>query len=114
MFSRITHLKISAFRWVHSLKGWGWLTCVRFQDRGHPQIYAVLVRDGKILDGHYAVQTHACDTQTLCYVRCDAGGAAFKARCARAYPEKWKPVFQDHAPLRKMKAQPIQLETVTF
>ena len=67
-------MKISAFRWVHSLKGWGWLTCVRFQDRGHPQIYAVLVRDGKILDGHYAVQTDACDTQT--YVMFDAMRAA--------------------------------------
>src|SRR6516225_11516066 len=74
MFSRITHLKISSFRWVHSLKGWGWLTGVRFQDGGHPQIYAVLVRDGKILDGHYAVQTDACDTQT--YVMFDAMRAA--------------------------------------
>jgi hypothetical protein len=66
--------EISAFRWVHSLKGWGWLTCVRFQDRGHPRIYAVLVRDGKVLDGHYAVQTDACDTQT--YVMFDAMRAA--------------------------------------
>jgi hypothetical protein len=56
--------EISAFRWVHSVKGWGWLTCVRFQDRGHQRIYAVLMRDGKVLDGHYAVQTDACDAQT--------------------------------------------------
>ncbi len=56
--------EISAFRWVHSLKGWSWLTCVRFQDRGHPRIYAVFVRDGRVVDGRYAVQTDACDTQT--------------------------------------------------
>lgn len=56
--------EISAFRWVHSLKGWSWLTCVRFQDRGHPRTYAVFVRDGKVVDGRYAVQTDACDTQT--------------------------------------------------
>jgi hypothetical protein len=24
---------ISAFRWVHSLNGWAWMTCVRFEDR---------------------------------------------------------------------------------
>ena len=28
--------EISAFRWVHSLKGWTWITCVRFQDRDLP------------------------------------------------------------------------------
>ena len=56
--------EISAFRWVHSLKGWSWLACVRFQDRGHPRLYSVFVRDGKVIDGRYAVQTDTCDTQT--------------------------------------------------
>ena len=27
--------EISDPRWVHSIKGWNWLTCVRFQDHGH-------------------------------------------------------------------------------
>jgi hypothetical protein len=62
--------EISAFRWVHSLKGWSWLACVRFQDRGHPRLYSVFVRDGKVTDGRYAVQTDACDSQS--YVLFDA------------------------------------------
>jgi hypothetical protein len=62
--------EISGFRWVHALRGWTWLACVRFQDRGHPRIYAVFVRDGQVVDSHYAVQIDACETQT--YVLFDA------------------------------------------
>jgi hypothetical protein len=56
--------EISPFRWVHSLKGWAWLTCVRFQDQGHPRVYAVFLKDGRIVDTRYAVVTDACDAQT--------------------------------------------------
>jgi hypothetical protein len=55
--------EISAFRWVHSLNGWSWITCVRFQDHGHPRMYAVFMKDGKVVDSRYAVQTDACNTQ---------------------------------------------------
>jgi hypothetical protein len=40
---------ISAFRWVHSFSGWAWMTCVRFEDNGHPRAYAV-VHKGR--EGH--------------------------------------------------------------
>jgi hypothetical protein len=63
---------ISAFRWVHSLNGWAWMTCVRFEDNGHPRTYAVFIKDGKVIDGRYAVQTDACNTQT--YAVFDAMG----------------------------------------
>jgi hypothetical protein len=63
---------ISAFRWVHSFKGWAWMTCVRFEDNGHPRTYAVFIKDGKVIDGRYAVQTDACNTQT--YAVFDAMG----------------------------------------
>ena len=49
---------------MHSLKGWAWLTCVRFQDQGHPRVYAVFLKDGTIVDTRYAVVTDACDAQT--------------------------------------------------
>ena len=62
--------EVSAFRWVHSLKGWSWLACVRFQDRGHPRLYSVFVKDGRVVDSRYAVQTDACDSQS--YVLFDA------------------------------------------
>ena len=54
----------SAFRWVHSLKGWAWMTCVRFEDNGHPRTYAVFIQDGKVIDSRYAVQIDACNTET--------------------------------------------------
>ena len=37
-------------RWVHSIKGWNWLTCVRFQDHGHMRIYALFLNANKIVD----------------------------------------------------------------
>ena len=63
---------ISAFRWVHSLKGWAWMTCVRFEDNGHPRTYAVFIQDGKVIDSRYAVQIDACNTET--YAAFDAMG----------------------------------------
>jgi len=51
-------------RWVHSIKGWNWLTCVRFQDHGHMRIYALFLNANKIVDDRYAVQTDNCDMQT--------------------------------------------------
>jgi hypothetical protein len=55
--------EISDPRWVHSIKGWNWLTCVRFQDHGHLRIYALFLNADKIVDDRYAVQTDNCDTQ---------------------------------------------------
>jgi hypothetical protein len=56
--------EISDFRWVHSVKGWSWLACVRFQDRGHRRTYALFVKKGAIIDGRYAVETDGCETQS--------------------------------------------------
>jgi len=55
---------ISGYRWVHSIKGWSWLTCVRFRDRGHQRTYAVFIKDGAVVDGRFSVQTDACETQS--------------------------------------------------
>jgi hypothetical protein len=63
---------ISAFRRAHSFKGWAWMTCVRFEDKGHPRTYALFIKDGTVIDSRYAVQTDACDTQT--YAVFDAMG----------------------------------------
>jgi hypothetical protein len=56
--------EISDPRWVHSIKGWNWLTCVRFQDRGHFRTYALFLNGDKIVDDRFAVQTDNCDVQT--------------------------------------------------
>lgn len=56
--------EISSTRWVHSLKGWSWLTCVRFQEHARQRTYAVFIKDGTVVDARYPVQTDACSTET--------------------------------------------------
>ena len=63
---------ISTFRRVHSFKGWVWMTCVRFEDKGHPRTYAFFIKDGMVIDSRYAVHTDVCNTQT--YAVFDAMG----------------------------------------
>jgi len=55
--------EISRPRWVHSIKGWSWLTCVHFHDHGHLRSYALFIQDSTIADGRYAVETDACESQ---------------------------------------------------
>jgi hypothetical protein len=56
--------EISDLRWVHSFKGWSWLACVHFQDRGQRRTYALFISGNTIVDSRYAVQTDACDVAT--------------------------------------------------
>lgn len=56
--------EISEFRWVHTVKGWTWLTCIRFEDHGHKRAYALFLTEKEIIDSRYAVETDGCDTQT--------------------------------------------------
>jgi len=56
--------EISDFRWIHSVKGWSWLTCIRFQDRGRIRTYALFIKDDDVVLGRFAVETDACAVQT--------------------------------------------------
>jgi hypothetical protein len=56
--------EISEPRWVSSTKGWNWLVCVRFVDRGRKRSYALLFNGSTVVDGHYAYQTDACGIQS--------------------------------------------------
>jgi len=55
--------EISEPRWVSSIRGWNWLVCVRFVDRGHRRNYALLLNGSTVVDGHYAYQTDNCGSQ---------------------------------------------------
>ena len=66
-YSSYEAFEISDPRWVHSLDGWTWLTCVRFQDRGHTRAYAVFLKGSVIVSARYAVQTDQCDLQTYAF-----------------------------------------------
>jgi len=56
--------EISAYRWVHSLQGWAWLTCVRYVDKGRRRTYAVYIKERGIVRSRYAVESDACGVQT--------------------------------------------------
>jgi len=66
----------SDYRWVHSVGGWSWLTCVSFQDRGHRRTYAVFLREKDIIEYRYAVQADGCDSAS--YVPFDLTTGAAK------------------------------------
>jgi len=55
--------EIAEPRWVHSVKGWSWLVCVRFQDRGKQRSYAFFIQEKSVVDARYAVQSDACGAQ---------------------------------------------------
>ena len=81
--------EISEYRWVHSIKGWSWLTCVRFQDKGRRLTYALFIKQKEIIDislrcGDRRLR-HA-DLFTLCTswaVRKASTLAAYWIRCIR-------------------------------
>jgi hypothetical protein len=53
--------EISEYRWVHTTKGWNWLTCVRYHDHGNTRVYAVFVKE-TVVDARYAVLTDDCSS----------------------------------------------------
>ena len=63
-YSFYDSFEISDPRWVHSIKGWTWLTCVRFRDQGRLRSYALFLDGNKIVDDRIAVQTDGCHVQT--------------------------------------------------
>jgi len=69
-------IEISDPRWVQANKGWGWMVCIRFQDRGHPRTYVMILDRNEFLDERYAVQTDACGAQT--YSGLDVGSGSMR------------------------------------
>jgi hypothetical protein len=57
------NFEISGLRWVHGLKGWSWLACVHFLDRGHLRTYALFLQNDAVVDARYAVQSDTCGSQ---------------------------------------------------
>jgi hypothetical protein len=58
------NFEISGLRWVHALKGWSWLACVHFVDRGHQRTYALFIQNDAVVDARYAVQADSCGSQS--------------------------------------------------
>jgi hypothetical protein len=56
--------EISTPRWVESVKGWTWVTCVHFMDHGHRRTYTLFFNQTAVVDARYAVLTDGCGKQT--------------------------------------------------
>ena len=62
-YAAYDEFEISDPRWVHSIKGWTWLTCVRFRDQGRVRSYALFLDGNRIVDDRFAILTDSCDLQ---------------------------------------------------
>ncbi len=78
------NFEISGLRWVHALKGWSWLACVHFHDRGHLRSYALFLQDNSVVDGRFAVETDTCEAQT--YTQFDVVTGVFGRPTAPVQP----------------------------
>jgi hypothetical protein len=58
-------LEISGVRLVDHLKGPAWITCLKLDAHGKPQIYAVFIQDGKVIDWRAGVVIDQCHKETF-------------------------------------------------
>jgi hypothetical protein len=66
-------VEISDPRWAQSNKGWGWMVCIHYPDRGHQRTYVYFFNRSEFVDERFAVQTDHCEAQT--YSALDLGPA---------------------------------------
>jgi hypothetical protein len=66
-------VEISDPRWAQSNKGWGWMVCIHYPDRGHQRTYVYYFDHSDFVDERFAVQTDHCEAQT--YSAFDLGPA---------------------------------------
>ena len=60
-------LEISGVRMVDHLKGAAWLTCLKLDAHGKPQVYAIFIQDNKIIDQRAGVViTSTAAEQSTC------------------------------------------------
>ena len=58
-------LEISGVRMVDHLKGAAWLTCLKLDAHGKPQIYAIFIQADKIIDQRAGIVIDQCHKETF-------------------------------------------------
>ena len=58
-------LEISGVRMVDHLKGAAWLTCLKLDAHGKPQIYAIFIQADKIIDQRAGILIDQCHKETF-------------------------------------------------
>jgi hypothetical protein len=69
-YANYSNFEISGARWVHSITGWNWLVCVRYDDGGHQRFYSFFIENNKVANQRYDIVTDQCAAQQ--YVPFDA------------------------------------------
>jgi len=104
-YSTYASFEVSDPRWVNSINGWTWLTCVRFRELAQPgpdqivsennptdrpqgrmHYYALFLDGNKVVDDRFAVQIDNCDLQTYYPLEPWHRPAAYDL----IYPRKWR------------------------
>ncbi len=57
-------LEISGIRMVDHLKGPAWLTCLKIDARGHPQLYAIFIQNDRVIDSRASVVMDQCQKES--------------------------------------------------
>jgi hypothetical protein len=69
-------LEISGVRMVDHLKGAAWLTCLKLDAHGKPQVYAIFIQADKIIDQRAGIVLDQCHKET--YTPLEISAAAKK------------------------------------
>jgi hypothetical protein len=62
-FTTYRDFEISAPRWVHAETGWNWLVCLRYEDRGQQNYYAIFIQGDSVVNSRYDILTDHCGAQ---------------------------------------------------
>jgi hypothetical protein len=62
-YANYSNFEISGARWVHSVTGWNWLVCVRYDDAGHQRFYSFFIENNKMVNQRYDIVTDQCAAQ---------------------------------------------------
>ena len=71
-------LEISGVRMVDHLKGAAWLTCLKLDAHGNPQIYAIFIQADKIIDQRAGIVIDQCYKETYSPLELPTPAAAKK------------------------------------
>ena len=56
--------EISGLRMVDHLKGPAWLTCLKIDARGNPQLYAIFIQNDRVIDSRASVVMDQCQKES--------------------------------------------------
>jgi len=85
-FADYSDFQISSPRWVHTMTGWNWLTCVRYADHGRQRFYSFFISGNAVANGRYDVRTDRCGAQQYAPLNLTSGAIEAPATSPQPAP----------------------------